>query len=40
MTFIPHIGWLSIAPHGVGTVDLIIDGEQLEFTGSEYHDKL
>jgi hypothetical protein len=40
MTFMPHIGWLSIAPHGVGTVDLIIDGEPLEFTGSAYHDKV
>ncbi|KAJ7334030.1 hypothetical protein DFH08DRAFT_1019939, partial [Mycena albidolilacea] len=35
----PHIGWANAIPDAVSTVDLVVDGTRLDFTGAGYHDK-
>lgn len=36
----PHIGWANAIPDAVSTVDLVVDGTRLDFTGAGYHDKV
>ncbi|KAL3260547.1 hypothetical protein ABHI18_004481 [Aspergillus niger] len=33
------LGWVSMVPDSHATVDLMVDGEKLQFTGYGYHDK-
>lgn len=40
MMVAPRIGWANAIPDADGTVDMIIDGEELKFEGVAYHDKV
>ncbi|KAK5807015.1 hypothetical protein VI817_001273 [Penicillium citrinum] len=35
----PHIGWVSLVPDAVGSVDMTIQDTQMKFQGVAYHDK-
>ncbi|KAJ7614743.1 hypothetical protein DFH06DRAFT_1286249 [Mycena polygramma] len=35
----PHIGWANAVPDAASTVDLIVNGTKLSFSGAGYHDK-
>ncbi|PWY83555.1 hypothetical protein BO70DRAFT_395981 [Aspergillus heteromorphus CBS 117.55] len=35
----PYLGWVDIVPASKATVDMIVDGEAMRFTGFGYHDK-
>ncbi|KAJ7609990.1 hypothetical protein DFH06DRAFT_1374747 [Mycena polygramma] len=35
----PHMGWANAIPDAASTVDLIVNGTKLSFSGAGYHDK-
>ncbi|KAF7374730.1 hypothetical protein MSAN_00358300 [Mycena sanguinolenta] len=39
MRLVPNAGYVNPLPDAVATVDLIVDGERLTFTGAGYHDQ-
>ncbi|KAJ7124603.1 hypothetical protein C8R43DRAFT_1030984 [Mycena crocata] len=39
MQVAPHIGWANALPDAASTVDLVVNGTKLAFSGAGYHDK-
>ncbi|KAJ5657378.1 Hydroxyneurosporene synthase, partial [Penicillium longicatenatum] len=39
LEIVPNIGWASLVPDAVGSVDMVIQGSTLNFKGRGYHDK-
>lgn len=40
LEIMPNVGWASLVPDAVGSVDMSIQGSTLSFQGRGYHDKV
>jgi hypothetical protein len=40
LEIVPNIGWASLVPDAVGSVEMNIQGSALNFKGRGYHDKV